>query len=252
MVTGGDDGVGYAVDARRQARLVGGARLADRGRRSERDGVVATGRADGSIRLCGAGDGDGRAQTLLGHTGAITSLAFSPDGGLLASGSADHTARIWMSERRASCGTRSPGTRSASRRSRSARTACLVLTASVDGDARLWSAATGRTVQRLSFHVSTVSQASFSSDGRWIVTAGPTTAGIWQVRTGRLLYFLGGVSGQLTSAAFGLDSRRIVVGTPTEASGTFDCARCARTSRAARRPRPAPALRSRGLNTARS
>ncbi len=48
----------------------------------------------------------------------------------------------------------------------------LVLTASVDGDARIWSAATGRMLHLLRFHVATVSQALFSPDGRWVVTAG--------------------------------------------------------------------------------
>ena len=60
----------------------------------------------------------------------------------------------------------------------------LVLTSSIDGDARLWSVKSGATVQRLKFHTATVSQAAFSPDGRWVVTAGPATAAIWQVRTG--------------------------------------------------------------------
>ena len=103
----------------------------------------------------------------------------------------------------------------------------LVLTAGVDGDARLWIVATGRTVHRLSFHVATISQASFSPDGRWVVTAGPSTAGLWLTRTGKLLYYLGGAGGQLTSASFAPDSRSIVVGSTGGNVTTFRCAVCA-------------------------
>jgi WD40 repeat protein len=89
--------------------------------------------------------------------------------------------------------------------------------------------ATGRTVQRLSFYVSTVSQAAFSPDGRWVVTAGPTAAAIWQVRTGLRLYDLHGTTGQLLTAAFAPDSRRIVVGTSTGNITGFNCTVCAGT-----------------------
>ena len=43
------------------------------------------------------------------------------------------------------------------------------------------------TVHRLKVHVSTIGQAAFSADGRWVVTAGPETAASRQVRTGKRL-----------------------------------------------------------------
>src|SRR5229473_2394690 len=36
--------------------------------------------------------------TLEGHAGGVTAIAFSPDGQLLASGSMDHTVRLWNLE----------------------------------------------------------------------------------------------------------------------------------------------------------
>lgn len=37
-------------------------------------------------------------KTLLGHTGGISSVSFSPDGFYFVSGSKDHTCRIWLVE----------------------------------------------------------------------------------------------------------------------------------------------------------
>ena len=44
-----------------------------------KDGTVASGAADGTVRLWRGRDGASR-YVLRGHTGAITSLAFDPDG----------------------------------------------------------------------------------------------------------------------------------------------------------------------------
>ena len=41
-------------------------------------------------------------------------------------------------------------------------------------------------------HFGAVSDARFSDDGRWLVSAGPGTAGLWQVRTHRLVSLLRG------------------------------------------------------------
>jgi len=59
-----------------------------------RPDLLAAAGEDRLIRLHDARSG-ALVQTLQGHTEAITSLAFSPDGGLLLSTSADKTARIW-------------------------------------------------------------------------------------------------------------------------------------------------------------
>jgi WD40 repeat protein len=65
-------------------------------------------------------------------------------------------------------------------------------------------------------HSSVVSDANFSPDGRWIVTAGPVTVGLWETTTGRRLdpgaplYFLRGPTLRVRTAVFDWASRRVL------------------------------------------
>ncbi len=51
----------------------------------------------------------------------------------------------------------------------------LLVSGSGDHDIRIWSVATGTTVRRLNGPVATVNDVAFSSDGRWVVDAGPAS-----------------------------------------------------------------------------
>jgi WD40 repeat protein len=87
-----------------------------------------------------------------------------------------------------------------------------VVTASKDSDARIWDARTGETVSVLSRHFGTVFDASFSPNGRWVVTGGPTTAGLWDASNGEWIFFLRGDGTAVRAAAFSSPTRIVVRG----------------------------------------
>jgi WD40 repeat protein len=104
------------------------------------------------------------------------------------------------------------------------RDGARVVTASRDGDARIWNARTGKTVWVLSGHFGTVFDASFSPNGRWVVTGGPSTAGLWDARTGERIFFLQGHGGPVRAAAFASPFRVVTRG--DDGVRTYVCETC--------------------------
>lgn len=106
---------------------------------------------------------------LTGHTGAVTAVAFSPDGRTIATGSYDSTVRLW------------DGATGKSRRALTGHTDVVtavafspsgrnLATGSADKTMRLWDVAT-RTVRiTLTDHTNTVGAVAFSPDGRNLAT----------------------------------------------------------------------------------
>jgi hypothetical protein len=132
------------------------------------------------------GASTGRLRGVIGHEGPVFAAAFSPDGKLLATVSADETARLWL----AGDGTphRPPlkheGTVVAVAFSPDGM---LLATASLDGTARLWKAATGQPYGHLLRHEGRVQAVAFSPDGILLATgASDGSARLWQVGAGRL------------------------------------------------------------------
>jgi WD40 repeat protein len=87
------------------------------------------------------------------------------------------------------------------------RDGALVLTTSADGTAQVWDAEDGQPNVTLDGRTSKITDATFSSDARRIVTGGDT-AGVWDAETGKALAVLSGAGGK--HASFSPDDRWIL------------------------------------------
>jgi WD40 repeat protein len=102
----------------------------------------------------------------------------------------------------------------------------LLVTASRDHDVRIWDVASGLMRRVIPAHFGVVNEARFSPDGRWVVTAGPRTAGLWDARSGAQLFYLRGHVGKVTSALFDPTGRVIVTGGVDRTVRTYICRIC--------------------------
>ncbi len=75
-------------------------------------------------------------------------------------------------------------------------------------------------------HAAKVSDADFSSDGRWVAIAGPGEAGIVDAKTGERILLVDGRDEFLASVAFSPTGWRIVTGGKSGAVRTYDCELC--------------------------
>jgi WD40 repeat protein len=155
------------------------------------------------------------------HESGIRSFAFSPNGRLLASGSYDHTARIWtaatgrlmhilphsgyvLAERFSSDGQE-------------------LVTSSQDGAAYLWNVSNGQRELLLVGATGAQNAAAFSPDGSEIATASADRlARIYYSQDGRLLAPLAGHRDAVTSVGFDPSGRTVVTGSSDGSARLWD------------------------------
>ena len=83
-----------------------------------------------------------------------------------------------------------------------------ILTAAIDGTARIWDAASGKSLFVLRGHTDIVNSAKFSPDGTRVVTSSSDgTARVWSASTGATIAVLGGHVGFVSTAEFSRDGK---------------------------------------------
>jgi WD40 repeat protein/serine/threonine protein kinase len=138
--------------------------------------------------------------TLRGHLGPVLSVAVSPDGRQIATGSDDNTAKIWDAASGRELFTLK-GHRDWIKRIAFSPDGRRIVTASHDQTARVWDVATGRELFTLKGHSDVVGAALFTPDGRRIVTGSwDKTAKVWDADTGRELLTLKEQTGKIWAA----------------------------------------------------
>jgi len=181
---------------------------------------------DISVNL-NTGTATGAEVTRITHEGGVRSVAFSPDGRWVVSGSWDGIARVWDVSADLSTGaaTGTEVTRMTHWRwvdavafSPDGR---WVVSAGCDeyreyactrGSARVWEAATGAEVARMT-HEGHVDAVAFSPDGRWVVSGSrDKTARVWEAATGAEVARMTheGFNITVKSVAFSPDGRWVV------------------------------------------
>ena len=120
-----------------------------------------------------------------GHTGDISSIAYSPDGKLVASGSFDNTIKLWDVETGKELRTFYGHTGKVMSVAFSPD-GKLLASGGSDFVIRLWDVSTGKQAKVLEYHSNSVNAVRFSPDGKTIVSGSDDqTVKIWDVATGR-------------------------------------------------------------------
>jgi WD40 repeat protein len=142
----------------------------------------------------------GRAiRTFIGDTDSIQSIAFSPDGRYVLSGSADHTMKLWDvttgKEIRTFTGRTKNDLINSVAFSPDGR---HLLSGGSDKTVKLWDIATGGEIRTFTGHDGWVSSVAFSPDGRYALSGSwDNTLILWDVSTGKEIRTFAGRGGRL-------------------------------------------------------
>jgi WD40 repeat protein len=167
---------------------------------------------------------------LLGHLGPIESVAFSPNGERVVTGSDDHTARVWDLSGATPAASVLKGHSGRVNSAAFGPDGKRVVTGSDDGTARVWDLSEATpSVTLLEGHGGAVTSVAFSPDGRHVVSGSTdNTARVWDL-SGAIptATVLEGHSGRVNSAAFSPDGKRVVTGSNDGTARVWDLSEAA-------------------------
>jgi len=147
--------------------------------------------------------------TLAGHTSAVHSVAFGPDGKRLASASQDQTVKVWdptSGERILSFKGHTNGVNTVAFSPDGKRLA----SSSDDGTVKVWDTASGQEMLTLKGHTKVVSSVAFSPDVKHLASASyDQTVRVWDAMTGRETLTLKGHNRNVHSVVFSPDGKRL-------------------------------------------
>ncbi len=146
---------------------------------------------------------------LTGHTTAVRSMVFSPDGTVLACASDDRTIKLWNILSKESAATLMLGGIAMA----FSPNGTTLASGSDDNAVKLWDVATGQNIATFEGHTHAINSMAFSPDGTTLASGSDDNAvKLWDVATGQNIATFEGHTDAINSVAFSFDGTTLASG----------------------------------------